>query len=348
MRVLHLYRPRLPATRAQSIQVLRTCHALAELGHEVTLFADRGQEPETLWEQMGLEPHAQLRIHLAPTRHAGLSGIWFRRGVRKWWSGPPGVVLARDKRRLLKSVKAHGKNDHKIVLESHELDSLAANNAVDSDVFHLEHACLSVADALIANCPGTLSAWKEHHSIQIPSTVCHNATHVQAHVSKVQQEGVVVLGSMRTNKGVESIIAAAQCFDVPFRWIGGTDAERKRWGNKLNLEPPVHHANIEHVLREAKVLLLPLGDNPFSHRFTSPLKLWDYLATDQPIVAASTDAVTSICRDFNAEVFGYEPDNPTSIQRAITRALKAPKREPIRRTWAQRAREISTVFTDLQ
>ena len=44
LRVLVLYRPKLPSARAQSIQVLGTAHALAELGCRVTLIAD---VPET-------------------------------------------------------------------------------------------------------------------------------------------------------------------------------------------------------------------------------------------------------------------------------------------------------------
>ena len=68
MRILHLYRPRLPSTRAQAIQVLRTCHALAERGHAVTVLADRGQEPDHLWLQMGLEPLPTLDVQI-PFRH---------------------------------------------------------------------------------------------------------------------------------------------------------------------------------------------------------------------------------------------------------------------------------------
>ena len=40
MRLLHLYRPRLPGLRAQAIQVVHTCRALSEQGFSVTLLAD--------------------------------------------------------------------------------------------------------------------------------------------------------------------------------------------------------------------------------------------------------------------------------------------------------------------
>jgi len=348
MRVLHLYRPRLPDTRAQSIQVLRTCHALAEQGHEVTLFADRGDTPKELWQQMGLQPHGRLSLHLAPARHPGLAGVWFRRSVREWWNGPPGIVLARDKKRLIQAIKANGKKEHRIVLETHELDSLKPSGQTDTATFSMEQKCLAVSDALIANCSGTLSAWQAHHQFSIPAFVCHNATHVQPRAQSTDAEGVMVMGSMRKNKGVEAILTAVQALDTRFRWVGGTQTERNQWGNQIHLEAPVPHAEVETVLTQAKVLLLPLGNNPFSHQFTSPLKLWDYLATEQPIVAANTKAVIEICRDFAAEVFPYEPEDPVSIQQAVRRALEAPKRKPIQRTWATRAQELSTVFMAVQ
>ena len=348
MRILHLYRPSLPSTRAQSIQVFRTCHALAEAGHDVTLFANKGPRAPKLWDDMGLTPHENFHIQLAPIQHSGLSGLWFRRCIQKWWEGPPGIILARDKKRLIQSVKKQGKQAHRIILETHELDSLQVNDQVDMDIHRLEEQCLSVADVLIANCSGTVDAWNEHHEVPVSTHVCHNATHVEHSFSSAESETVMVLGSMRENKGTRSILEAAQRLQVPFRWIGGTDAERVQWGGSVRLEAPIPHAHIERTLAEAKVLLLPLGNNAFSHRFTSPLKLWDYLATDRPIVVANTPAVGEICRDDSAGIFRYEPENIASIHHAVSLALQAPKRTPVRRTWKDRADEISHIISAVQ
>ena len=344
MNVLHLYRPRLPSSRAQSIQVLRTCHALASRGHKVTLFADRGAQPALLWEQMGLRPHPNLHLHVAPVRHAGLAGIWFRHMLSRWWNGTPGIVLARDKRRLLQAIQKHGIQNHRVVLEAHELDSLQPNGQVNPECHALEATCLQAADAIMTNCGGTLSAWQEHHSIEIPHRVCHNASHIESLVPMSDSEGVLVLGSMRTTKGVESILDAASGLRVHFRWVGGTVQERQKWSHKAQLDAPVEHANIQSVLSAARVLVLPLGNNPFSHRFTSPLKLWDYLATDRPIVAAKTQAVYEICGHSQPGVFFYNPEDIASIQKAIQDALQSPSRVPHRRSWTTRAIEISNLF----
>jgi hypothetical protein len=345
--VLHLYRPRLPSTRAQAIQVFRTCHALAKLGHQVTLMADRGETPHLLWNNMGLSPTPGFNLRLAPIRHPGLAGMWFRREVRRWWRGEPGIILARDKRRLLAAVHAHGKCDHRIILETHELDSLMSDKQTDAKQHELEAACLAVTDALVTNCGGTLKAWKAQHTVNIPTQVCHNATHVERTDHSEHTDGVLVVGSMRHNKGIEAVLAAAKESPAQFRWVGGTKEERSRYGHFIALEPAVPHSEIEHLLGQAAVLLLPLGDNPFSHRFTSPLKLWDYLATDRPIVAAQTHAVDEICRHASTEVFHYAPGDQGSIQDAIQSALHAPRRKPFRRTWNTRATELTRVMQEI-
>ena len=162
MRILHLYRPRLPSHRAQAIQVLHSCHALARRGHQVTLLADRGEAaPDAAMAlgMMGLPPIDGLNLQISPKRQNTLAGLWFRRQLAQWWAGPPGLVIARDKHRLARALATHGKR-HQILLETHELDSLIARDEGNPKADHLstlEVDLLSQIDGLIANCGGTLA-----------------------------------------------------------------------------------------------------------------------------------------------------------------------------------------------
>ena len=119
MRIFHLYRPRLPSLRAQAIQVLHACHALAARGHTVTLLADRAGtgRPEEALEVMGLQPVEGLDLRIAPTAQSGLAGLWFRASLARWWTGAPGLVLARDKRRLQAAMKLLKPNRHRLLLD---------------------------------------------------------------------------------------------------------------------------------------------------------------------------------------------------------------------------------------
>lgn len=342
MRILHLYRPRLPSTRAQAIQVLRTAHALATLGHEVTLLADRGRSPEHLWTEMGLGPLPTLNLHVSPFVHSGLAGAWFRWHLKRWWSGPPGVVLARDKRRLLQAIRRHGKRGHRIVLEAHELES-----AVNPDGARpIEEECLAAADALVTNCGGTLRCWLDAHDVKLPSLVCHNASHIYATESLGIDDHVLILGTMRPFKGVHAVLEAMRRLPYSVQWVGADAGEAVP--NHVQLLPAVPHAEIGPRVASARVLLAPLGDNHFGRDITSPLKLWDYLGTTRPIVTARTPATEEIMHASGVPMFLFEPDQIESICTAVTEAWTALPRAPFSRPWRTRAVELDGLFRELR
>lgn len=72
-----------------------------------------------------------------------------------------------------------------------------------------------------------------------------------------------------------------------------------------------------HVLNGSSVLLLPLGDNIESKYFTSPMKLFEYMATTIPVVAVNHPSVSMITGDDT--VFLASTD-PKDFARAIREA----------------------------
>ncbi|MDO8514606.1 MAG: glycosyltransferase, partial [bacterium] len=52
-----------------------------------------------------------------------------------------------------------------------------------------------------------------------------------------------------------------------------------------------------------------------SYRYTSPMKLFEYLATGQPIIASGTPAIREIVSE--AQVLFYEPDDAQDLARAV-------------------------------
>ncbi len=351
-RILHLYRPRLPGQRAQAIQVVHACHALARLGHTVTLLADRGGAGDPL-AALGLAAAPGLDIRIAPVAHPGLAGLWFRRQLSRWWSGPPGVVLARDKRRLAAALERHaprhGRRGHRVIIETHELDSaLAAEAGRDAaPVAALERGLAEAADGLIANCGGTLAAWEAAHGGVLPRNrrVCHNAAGPDRTRADAPTDDVIrVLGSLRPTKRPEILLQAT--LPLPLEMIGGTDAERAALSPPpgVRLLAPVPYPAVPDLLATARVLILPLGGNLFGRSLTSPLKLWDYLATDRPVVAPDLPTVREIAALTGVRLFLHRPDDPGDLTAAVSRALDAPRRTPFVRTWLERAREVAVIL----
>ncbi len=352
LRVLSLYRPTLPGLRAQAIQVVHAAHALAARGHAVTLLADRAQggDPSTALAAFGLEPLPTLNLEIAPSAHPGLAGLWFRARALAWSLGAPGLVLARDRRRLVRLLPLLRR--HRIALEVHGLDSLQAEERGEDPAPHLEieRAALSAAFALIANCEGTLRVWEARHGALLPArrAAVHNATSPSRRREAQTPDPVIrVVGSLRTYKGVEALRVAAPLLPLPLELVGGSPEEIRALGSSgsLSARPPVPFLEVPDLLARSAALLLPLADNLFGRELTSPLKLWDYLATAAPILAPDLPSVRRIVALTGASLHLFRPGDPEDLARAAREALAAPPRVPTLRTWAERAEELEALLT---
>jgi glycosyltransferase involved in cell wall biosynthesis len=349
VRILHLYRPALPGQRAQAIQVVHTCHALASRGHRVTLLADAGGRPATpaaALAALGLEPVPGLDLRIAPVRQRGLAGLWFRRQLARWWAGPPGVVLARDKARLRAALDRHGPR-HAVVLETHELDSaLLADRGQDAAPMRaLEAGLAGQAHALVANCAGTLAAWESNHGPALPALrrVVHNATAAgRARGPHPEPDRVIrCVGSLRRFKGFTGVLTAAPELPLPLHLVGGTaDELGGPLPDGVRLSPALPFPEVPDLLARSAVLLLPLSDNRFGRSLTNPLKLWDYLATAAPIVAPDLPTIDEVARASGAPMHRYRPGDAASLVAAVCAALAAPPRQPHVRSWHARAAEL--------
>ena len=77
------------------------------------------------------------------------------------------------------------------------------------------------------------------------------------------------------------------------------------------------------ALAQASVALLPLPDEPVARLFTSPLKLFDYMAAGVPIVASDLPALREVLRHEENALLA-RPDDPDAFAAAVRRMLADP------------------------
>jgi glycosyltransferase involved in cell wall biosynthesis len=98
------------------------------------------------------------------------------------------------------------------------------------------------------------------------------------------------------------------------------------------------------LLAGYRALLLPLTDNLYGRALANPLKLWDYLATGLPIVAADLPTVREVAGDWPCY---YTVGDASSLAAAVGRALSRGPRAPVLRDWDQRAAEIESFLGEI-
>lgn len=159
-------------------------------------------------------------------------------------------------------------------------------------------------------------------------------------------------------KGIDVLLAAASLLpdDYLLVLVGGTQAEIKKIERENNLTnillvSRIPHWQIAKYLCSADVFVLPnkKGDAT-SEKYTSPLKLFEYMAARRPIVSSDVGSLKEILDDSNAYIF--KANDPRDLVRAVVQSL-ADKTEANKRiekafiqcqqyTWQKRAENILT------
>jgi len=104
---------------------------------------------------------------------------------------------------------------------------------------------------------------------------------------------------------------------------------------------------VPRYLKAADVVVLPNSRNSRQKRFsiysrydTSPIKLFEYLASGAPIVASDLPSIREIVSE--EEVFFVKPDDPQELAQGIERLLTD---QEFARTLSSRALERSKEYT---
>ncbi|MFH0906937.1 MAG: glycosyltransferase family 4 protein [bacterium] len=144
---------------------------------------------------------------------------------------------------------------------------------------------------------------------------------------------VLYTGKLSEWKGVYVLLKASKYLpsNIVVIFIGGMEESIRDFratSNKLNTKnalilgykPP---KEIPYWLKAADILVLPnSGKGRISNFYTSPLKLFEYMASKRPIIASDLPCLRDILNKNNAVL--VEPDNPKALAKSIEITLKKP------------------------
>jgi glycosyltransferase involved in cell wall biosynthesis len=162
----------------------------------------------------------------------------------------------------------------------------------------------------------------------------------------------VYTGSILKRKGIFTILEAAALlgYNYIFLIIGGGIGDEKKKAEAFVLKKGIKnvifngyvgHKEIARYLAIADVLILPNSAlDQRTRDFTSPLKLFEYMASGRPIVASATPTIKEVLNENNAVL--VEPDSPESMKEGL---LKIFSDQKLAEELAQRARKDVENYT---
>jgi glycosyltransferase involved in cell wall biosynthesis len=141
---------------------------------------------------------------------------------------------------------------------------------------------------------------------------------------------VVYAGHLYEGRGIETILAcAARLPGVTFAFVGGWDEDverRKTDAAEAGLTNVVFagfvpNGILPRYLAAADVLVMPHSRRDPSIGWTSPLKLFEYMAAARPIVASSHAVFESVLAH-GRNCLLVAPDDPTALAACVTAVLE--------------------------
>jgi glycosyltransferase involved in cell wall biosynthesis len=140
----------------------------------------------------------------------------------------------------------------------------------------------------------------------------------------------VYTGHLFEWKGVHTLLESSKNLpEVDFIFVGGTFRDVEIFRNKASQASNVKvighvpHKDVPAYLRAADVLVLPNSAKVgISERYTSPLKMFEYMASKKPIVATDLPSIREILNEDSAVL--VSPDDPAAMARGIKKIISDP------------------------
>ena len=351
----------IPSNAANSIQVLKAVHALAELGHEVTLLVpgDKAVPWEALQAHYGLRTpfkviwipenltfrrydYAFKAVRRAKSLQPDMIYTWvLQAAVLSLGRGIPTLLELHDRvtgrlgpwlfKRFWRSetpqrVLTNTEALRGVLIETFDLTDRADQILVGPNGVELER---------YANLPSPDEA---RYSLGLPEGFTAGYT-----------------GHFYTGRGMALMLALAKDLpEVNFLWVGGQPDDVALWQRRLEAEGVqnitltgfVDNAVLPRYQAAADVLLMPYGTQIAgsgggnSAEIASPMKMFEYMAAGRAIIASDLPVIHEVLNEERA-VF-CPPEDAAAWQKSLRELFSDPAR---RASLAAAAREAVGAYT---
>lgn len=171
---------------------------------------------------------------------------------------------------------------------------------------------------------------------------------------------IIYCGQFFIWKGVDVLIKSKKY--LPKKWkiilVGGLKQDLRRTRRLVNLLKlsgitligREKHSKIFFYLKAADILVLPNSVKSALNSETSPLKFFEYMAAERPIVSSNLLSIKEVLKNKSDSIIFFSSDKPYNLAQAIKKVINNPKlarkiaqkswKNARQFTWQKRARKI--------
>lgn len=338
--IIYIANIRMPTEKAHGLQIMKMCEAFAEAGRETCLMVPRrfNRIKTDPWSYYGVKNN--FKIIKIPCldfilfdKIFGQAAFWLEAvsflisaKIYLVFKNVPGTVYTRD---FLTGIFFKS-----LILETHYLpDKLTGwHRRILSRAERIVAITKCLKEKLV-----NLGMPAEKISVA-PDGVDLKDFEFQSGAEDKKELGlpargrvVLYAGHLYKWKGAGTLLEAVKFLDngIAVVFVGGTEKdvnsfkELARCGGMKNVFILGHkpHHLMPRYLKLADVLVLPnSGIQNISRCYTSPLKLFEYMASGKPIVASDLPSLREVLNEENSIL--VKPDDPAALARGILTAME--------------------------
>jgi len=332
LNVLYLADIRFPMERANGIQTIETCHALARDGIDVELVVRRSdsRSDAACLEFFGLGPHPNLRLRrLAIPAPGTLWGhlVFAAKCLPLMKDGRHDAIYTRDLVLADLALRTKWLHGLPVLYEAHTVASVFSEETARLyDVPHSarptpaklrrlarrERRVCHEATAVITITRGLLDCLVKQHGPLTEAHVVPDGARVSETPPRARERSpgepfrIYYVGQLYPWKGADLLMESMRLLPgVELVIVGGLppepDLDRVREvARRLGLTERVHFRGflpppeVAEERKNADAFVIPLLDSTTARHFTSPLKLFEAMASGRPIVASDLPSIREV------------------------------------------------------
>lgn len=370
LKIYYIANARMPTEKAHGIQIAKMCEALVEAGVDLELIVPRRAAPDTTVQEF-----YGLRVAISLRRMPVID--WYDRGHIGFGISTVSFIVAYTVYLWYQRLRGRAGLAYTIDIDQYsfmgvpltglpfvaEIHDAKARSIAFAFLFRSASAIVAINAAIRDELAQTfhipsqkILVWP--NGIDLAMFDGEEDRDISRRVLGLPARARIALyvGKLYAWKGLRVLADASEILgDMLKTYIIGGNKEDL--ADLLGRSLPAHlicmggrsYQEVPRWLAAADVLLvLGTKQNDYSYLHTSPMKLFEYMASGRPIVASRTPANSAIVSE--REAFFYEPDNATDLAQVVRSVFLHPdeSRERARAardrvgqfTWERRARDI--------
>lgn len=385
MRIIYPVSEGFDPRKARFHQIMQTSHALAKKGCEIDLILGRNEFDlaTDVLPYYSLEPNPNLHLHtVCMLRREG------KQKIHVSWNGIFHLACLLKTRKMLREKQIHAfytrhpniadffikhRRSLKmpIIFEAHEIFHLTTERKDKIQKMKAQEARIySNVDGIVTTTKELKDQLKKTFYISADIAVIPNGVNIEffeSSLEEVKTGRILYVGQLYPWKGVDTLLKA-MCF-VPkgeLHIVGGDKKQidnlifqsgKLSISNRVFFHGQVSPHKVRDFLKSASVVVHPLAKkNTKDAEFSSPLKMFEYMAARTPIVASNLPGIREILTD-QVSALLVPPDNPEALAKGIKTILEdmalgkrlANNAHKIvqQHSWAKRAERIERYIQDI-